>query len=94
MNLVEGSTMTQLLKNSNDYINKNYKLIEHAYITLLDEMTNHNIMAFDLSNNNYLWDKNTNTITLIDIDPTMLNKTKTKIIDVNEYMKNRFLQEN
>jgi hypothetical protein len=68
MEIVDGLTITQIFRNHRDYYDKNYDLIESAYNDMRDRLTDQKFVLHDMHGDNLIWNMETNTLTLIDID--------------------------
>jgi len=68
MEIVEGDTIRKIKKEDNTYWKLNETLIKTALHKLVDVLTKKKFLIVDLNDDNVMWNKETETLTYIDID--------------------------
>jgi hypothetical protein len=91
MDIVKGENLEELYKIDKEYVKEKLSLISTAVSNLLRKLTSMKIAVNDPNPNNIMWDKETNTLTLIDVVPQMFGKSESIILESNTNSIDQFL---
>jgi hypothetical protein len=86
MEIVKGNTIREIKRKDSQYWESNEQLIKTALHTLVDVLTTKQFLIVDFNDDNVMWDKESNTLTYIDIsDNSFLRPDELQMNDSVHY---------
>jgi hypothetical protein len=86
MEIVNGTTIRDIILNDRTYWNENEDIIKKTIHLLIDKLSSINYLIDDMQYDNIMWNKQTNTLTYIDISYNSFNRKEASIENNNQLM--------